>query len=93
MAQLLELKGLLEKTMPEYAVKIADLENLIQEEKVRRNEAIDQEKMLTKTAESERDVWKQQAENCSNNLKTVTKGRSFGCWMKKIFSAWTSGCR
>ena len=91
--QLWSYLDILKKTMPEMTAEIAKLKAAVEKEQVERTAAIEAEKKLTAAAEAERDVFKQKAELCETTSKIVKKKRSFGCWLKKIFTAWMSGCR
>ncbi len=91
--QLYQLQDILQTKVPEYAQRISELEKLLQQNNDTNALAVDQQMQLTRNAESERDVWKQQAETCKGNVKILTKKRGFGCVLKKIFTLGISGCR
>ena len=92
LSQLFQLQGIIEKTFPQYAAEIEKLQLSVAAEKAARDSALEIERKLTAAAERERDVYKEKAELCETTNKVVKKGRSFGCWIKKFFTAWMSGC-
>jgi len=91
--QLKELRDLKLITLPQYEVELAKLnQTLAEKDKIDQDRLSSSEEKLA-AALKERDVFKAKAEFYENSLKTVTKKRSFGCTLKKIFTLGISGCR
>lgn len=93
LAQLLMLRDLKIITLPEYAAQISVLKTAVVDKELALQSAIASEREKQKAIETERDVFKAQAEFYANALHAQSKKRSFGCWLKKFFSAGISGCR
>ena len=46
----------------------------------------------TSLVEQERDLWKEKAEHYETLYRSLTKGRSKGCWITKIFTFGIANC-
>jgi len=91
-SQLLKLRDLIRITIPQYEGKIVELQELVDKADVACKDSVAAEQKLTKSAQDERDIAKDKDRICEAALKQATKKRGIGCWLKKIFSFWTSGC-
>jgi hypothetical protein len=91
--QLQKLQGLLIYSMPELQAQVVELKATVAREQENREKAFAAEQEKSAAIAIERDTFKSQAEFYKAALDAGKKHRSFGCWMKKIFSAGISGCR
>jgi hypothetical protein len=92
-AQLLMLRELKLVTLVEYDAQIALLKTAVVDKELAMQSVVASEREKQKAIEAERDVFKAQAEFYQIALNAKSQKRSFGCWLKKIFSAGISGCR